>query len=205
MKAEDLLNQLSESGRVHLVDSDNKDAYNYLAGSLGKVLNKSSIKVKPDSDQFIHSSGYVEFHTDDPRADFIAWKCIKPADFGGENILKNLYLAYSRLNIKHKNILKTVRIIVNIPGAPYDVPFLQEDNKYGVRFYYAPWKVLSNRDSDKDEALFYLNLSLKEELSERILLSEGDILIVNNRFIVHGREPYIGIDRHLERTLISIS
>lgn len=172
---------------------------------LGPVISENNIRVTKDSNQFIHTAGNVEYHTDDPRADYILWKCEEPADEGGENLLKDLRSAFYTLSKKHQQDLKSLSFMVDLPGAPTEVNcILNQDTKYPT-FYYAPWKSGSNRDRFNEEALFFLTIALEQAPTTKVMLKRGDSLILYNRRFVHGRLPYEGDQRHLRRVLMKDS
>jgi len=124
MNVENLLEQLWTRGWVHLSSKEKLLATKFIGK--GRVISQSDIVTKNDSNQFIHGNGYIEFHTDDPRADFIIWRCDEQAEKGGENLLKNVDVAYQKLALEIKNNLPNVKFLVNLQGAPYIASLVEQ-------------------------------------------------------------------------------
>lgn len=201
MKIDEILEELSLHGWT-LIDADSCTNIDELIFDLGTLINKSDIKTKDGSNQFIHGSGYVEFHTDDPRARYVVWKCIETADFGGENILKDMRSVYEKASPELQANLQKISFIVDLPGAPVEVDFVSFFNS-NPHFYYAPWKKGTKHLVIRPETIFLLSLALQRQDEIIVTMKQGDVLVIDNKRMVHGRRPYQGVQRHLVRYLIS--
>ncbi|WP_432112884.1 TauD/TfdA family dioxygenase [Streptomyces sp. S1] len=146
-------------------------------------------------------TGYNAFHMDVVNStfppDYSTLLCVRPDPLGaGASILSNARAAVSRLSLSSRDLLADVAYrygsffdLANVGKEYSPFPILdgEPDNRGFVRF---TAKMLA--ESELDEKHAQAARELAEELvagqvSYRLL--RGDILIVNQHFAVHGREP----------------
>jgi alpha-ketoglutarate-dependent taurine dioxygenase len=142
-------------------------------------------------------------HTDHFRADFIVWECQRQAEQGGETFVVDPMPAFESLSERDQVAVRSTemhehRVFADDPQARpiiHDVPGR-------TRFYFTYW--LSRAVTREQEAAvrkFRDALDASPRLfSAR--LAPGELLVVDNRRLLHGREAFSGA-RHLVRTWVS--
>lgn len=163
-----------------------------VANMLGEVRESRAISLIEGSQRFIHSNGPVPFHSEDPDISLLAWHCISPADRGGETLLLDGQTLAKSLPRRARRSLETI----HCPHRnPLGHPIITEEGNW----YYIPWSVAMNADQS---SLVVLRNAIDSAMPLTILLKTGDLLIVDNRRMLHGRNAYIGESRRLTRFLI---
>lgn len=195
-----LLNRIQDTGYLHLPYPQSKDAASILA-EFGKTIYTAEIRENPDSTRLLASHQKIELHTDHFAAKYIAWFCRSQSARGGESIL--LY-TYPILQSFSKEVLMLLgQVKVNAHHVFYnDTPNLPLikfiDKKPAV--YFSPWMVNPPGCIKHQKALQKFTDSIQSQPRRKILLHEGDLLIIDNHRMLHGREAFPqGSDRWLAR------
>lgn len=173
---------------------------NSIMRELGDVIYVTDVKVNVKSRSLVTSSRALDFHTDHPKADYVAWLCIKQSDSGGETIIADAEAAYLNLPSKDRQILSTIRFFEHkvFQGDEDDHPMIAIDN--GRRkFYYSYWLSGYDISEEKENSLNRFRMALSECVIAEIRLHAGDVLIVDNTRILHGRRSFAGNKRLLRR------
>ncbi len=191
--------QLIDFGFVHLTDQT-EDELSYLLKSLGQVIFTTDVVVKPESKGMVTSARGLDFHTDHHKAKYIVWYCYKQTDIGGDSILIDAENIYQRLSDEQREQLKLVELFEHkiFPDDKESYPLVSEDENGNRKFYYSFWLV---KNEDKNNpAMLEFQKAIKETKPIRMNLKKGDILVVDNHKVFHGRTPIEGSkDRFLKR------
>lgn len=163
-----------------------------VADMLGKVRESRSISFIEGSQRFIHGNGPVPFHNEDPDISLLAWYCASPADRGGETLLLDGKVLAQSLPQSLRRSLETTH-------CPHRNPLGRPVISTNGDWYYIPWSIPTNADQ---AALIALRESIDSITPFTILLKAGDLLIIDNRRMLHGRTAFFGETRSLTRFLI---
>ena len=196
-----LKSELLQNGYVHLKGMDN-NGFARLVRSLGDVILRTSVRVRPESRALVMSDKALDLHTDHQRARFIAWHCIRQTDQGGTSLLLDVGLLFDQLPETEQHHLSGIRFAAHkvFDGDPSEHRLLTKSNDHR-RFYYAPFLVLP--EYREDPVLIKFRQLVREAVPVTIDLAEGDVLVVDNHRILHGRAAILGSkDRQLERCWI---
>lgn len=69
--------QLAEWGMTYLRGHYDEQNFAAICGELGDTIAVLDVKKDASRSELVFGSGAIDFHTDSPAADFIAWLCIK--------------------------------------------------------------------------------------------------------------------------------
>lgn len=176
------------------------DEFDYLNEELGTIISRTDICVQKDSKRLFNSFQKMPLHTDIYDADIISWFCEKQDEKYGNIILKDLRSSLKKLNKSEVEILKTIHI-----RCPMYKKFVTEEYPLvdNEKIYYVPW-LEKNTYTEKQKKVFNKFKALIDKEKEIIIkLQKGDMLFVNNSFIVHGRDAITkNSQRLLRRTHI---
>jgi alpha-ketoglutarate-dependent taurine dioxygenase len=193
---------ITTKGWIHLTHQSEQELKDVLS-SLGEVIFTTDVVIKPESKSLVTSAHGLHLHTDHPKAEYIAWHCIKQSDEGGDTILLDVEKLYNQLNEEEQRFLQSIDLYEHkvFAGDKDFYPMVSiEEGK--PKFYFSFWLV---REGDKENpALKHFQKLISQSEPIRINLKPGDMLIVDNRRVLHGRTPIAGTqDRHLQRYWIS--
>lgn len=184
--------QLLENGYIHLPFSQDNDLVEIL-NELGKVIQVTEIRESKKSTRFLLSNNFISFHTDHYKANYIVWFCNSQSSIGGESLLIDSLKILERFNQIELKLLSEIFVNNHIVfyGDKPKVPLIQLDDIEAVNsIFYADWLI------DKHLGLHYKSILKKfqnqiDSIEQtKILLSEGDILIINNKRMLHGRNCF---------------
>jgi hypothetical protein len=152
---------------------------------LGGILQKTTVQLRPQRATYLSSPEAMAAHTDHPWIDLILWECIVQDQIDGTQILVDGEAICAKLGSEADSLRS---ICLPIPGLhdlkPIgDHPIL---NKEG--FYWAPWR--RPPQLTKDQTVVFENFKrLTSEYygSTRIRLKTGEMLLIDNRRMMHGR------------------
>ena len=205
-KLGNILNKIKKSikhnGYIILKNKLSLNEYHYINKQLGSVINITNIEVNHKSDRKFNSHQPMSLHTDAYDVDLVSWFCQEQDLKDGTIILKNLKDYKDYFNEDEQKILKKIKIKYPIYKRFYtgEYPLLKKE-----KFYYADWLEKNDYSKSKLVVLNKFKTFINKQNKIKIMLKKGDILIVNNTIIIHGRDA-IEKDskRLLYRTHISI-
>lgn len=197
------LQELAVSGwcRVQQVDAD---AFTLVAARLGAVLQTTEVIVRPGSRALVTSARALGPHTDHSRADFLAWLCLEPASCGGETILVDSRPLLASLPPQTLELLRAVELFEHrvFRDDPERCPLLSY-RRGTQRVYYTYW-LRGELDGAAARALEQFRALVESPRHQvRFRLERGDVLVVDNRRVLHGRTAIATPSRrHLRRLWI---
>ncbi len=166
------------------VFSDSSSNLSTTLAEFGKVVLETDVKIREGAGTYLASFEAVPFHNDHPQVRYIAWHCIEQDANDGASTLVDLRKIYANLSDEQKSTLAGVKLRcpeLNSLEASQDFPFYQQATG---QIFWAPW-LLPQTGSE----IFSLLLSEIESESNqiRITLKKGEILLIDNHRIAHGR------------------
>lgn len=165
-----------------------------LIDELGEVVNSTRINYSSSSRAQLASRNEMSLHTDSWSVDIIAWYCISEAESGGNSILIDTRKILASLDEKDKTILRKILLpdglsIKNKKINNYH-PILTSE-----RIFYANWLISTDLVGEERRAIERWQLAIDESEKVSINLKAGQCLIINNRWILHGRSSFEDGDR----------
>jgi hypothetical protein len=162
---------------------------------LGPVIYTAEIKPKINARAKYATTHEMELHTDHPRARWISWECIRQSSQGGISLLKDCNEALKTFTLDEKNELETT--LVNTHKVFLDdsskYPLLRKDMNGSDWLYFTPWMI-----GEITSPIFHkLKLALDNLPIISVKLNPGEILIVNNGRMLHGRTAISGDQNRL--------
>ncbi|HEV3050010.1 MAG TPA: TauD/TfdA family dioxygenase [Longimicrobium sp.] len=168
-----------------------------LAG-LGTVIQTTDVSVKGEGARLVTSDQALDVHTDHYRADLITWHCVEQSDEGGVTVLVDAEVAYSTLSAGDQRALERIMLTEHrvFPDDPGSHPLVSVRN--GRRkFYYSFWLVAEPQQAEEREALAAFRAALAQTPRRQIRLRPGDILVIDNGRMLHGRTAIGGNKQRL--------
>ncbi|CAN7571888.1 TauD/TfdA family dioxygenase [Pararhizobium sp. LjRoot235] len=197
--------QLKSKGWVHLKEAGG-EVFENLTSNLAHKLYDSDVKLDPRFTHRVTKPEAIPYHCDSPRARYIAWLCLnsgkspvplKLVDAHGvaqllpDEAVRRLALTRLGFNCRVHNHLCSMPVLSS--------PELADD----TLVFFNPWNIPKNLTGEHRDALRSFEERLNQADHAEIDFSVGDILIVNNHRVVHGRDALKGdTDRHLLRRLM---
>ena len=167
---------------------------------LGSIIHTTDVKVDLNSRALVTSAKALDYHTDHPKADYIAWLCIKQSFCGGETILADAEVAYQRLTLQEREALAGIFLFEHkvFVGDNDSHPLVTIRNG-SIDFYYSYWLVDESLSFEKRKALDKFQHYVSESKIAEIKLQRDDVLIIKNRKVLHGRRSIGDKERFLKR------
>lgn len=168
-----------------------------LIGSLVMDLYYDPIKIKTNQRPAYYTSDAFPVHTDLSYVDlpprFILMHCIQPASDGeGITLLANCALAFKKLPEHFQNILTQPIFYFSYPpncpmGTSQALAVCNYRNNKEI------WRFrMDSMSCEKDtfQAVQFFQKAL-EEVASKLTLRKGDLLIIDNHRIAHGRTAFL--------------
>lgn len=92
----DLRAAVDTAGHLHLEALPYR-AFREAITSLGTIIQRTEVRVRPESKAMVTSHRSLDLHTDHHAARYIAWYCHRQSDEGGESLLLDARAAFDRL------------------------------------------------------------------------------------------------------------
>ncbi len=192
----EIAHTLNQTGYVHLQRNTRNILRYFIRNS--NCLQYAKISPHRKYKGLSNSAKALDLHTDHHLAEYIILHAVQPAQNGGENLLADMQANFDALSADTQKTLQQInfqehKIFSSDIG---NHPFITELNDGNRQFYYTFW--LANNLTETQ------NLALeifKDELTKRakfFMLNKGDLLIINNHRIAHGRTAIQG-NRMFER------
>jgi len=218
-----ILNALSEHGYAHIRVPVSLEAFEALSSEIGTIERRTDIKVDrtgealqarnriTDGRPSTYQADPLEFHSDNPRMNVLAWYCVDQDEIGGATRLIDTSNVAEYFSEDELAILTGINVTYSVwlPGADRE-SFLNEPlltrTASGYRTYYQSWFLLDRYTDEQAAALNkfadYIHF-MREAHSTDVKLAQNECLFIDNRRILHGRNA-LGSDsrRHLIRLYI---
>ena len=170
-----------------------------ICAKLGKMIRHDEVRVDPNSRSKLNSGCLLDVHTDHSKAKYIAWYCFKQSSRGGETLILDSRELLQHLNDYEIKCLREIHLFQHsvFKSDARSWPLLSSVDGT-LQIYYAGWLV-NPVDQHKQE-LRKLKRLIKLTQKNQLRLTPGDLLVIDNRRILHGRREIKGDkDRHLRR------
>lgn len=182
--------ELNDKGYIHLKFPESANVLQEIR-EFGEIIQTTEIRENPNSTRLLASNQNMDFHTDHHAANYIAWFCNSQSAIGGESLLIDTKEILDQFTESSQSLLQ--EISVNTHQVFYKdkltLPLLkQSDSKMSV--YYAHWLVNEPLSIKHKKALSKFQDLIKSTEPIKILLSEGDMLIIDNHRMLHGRSAF---------------
>jgi alpha-ketoglutarate-dependent taurine dioxygenase len=189
---QEVIGALEARGFVHLRGAG-EAAFEALLPRLGRTLHVEEIVVRPESRALVTSRRALAPHTDHARAARIAWYCHAQTELGGDTVLVDALDAWARVPPAQRERLGRVRLFEHavFPGDPETHPLVTFEAGR-PRFYYSFWLADEAMPEPEREALARFHEAVRESPEVRLRLEPGDVLVVDNGRILHGRTAIEG-------------
>lgn len=178
-------NSIMKNSYIVLKNKLTLDEYNYINKKLGSVINITNIKVNHQSDRKFNSYKPMPLHTDAYDVDLVSWFCQEQDIKDGRIILKNLRDYKDFFTKDEQKKLKKIKIKYPIYKKFYtgEYALLKKEN-----FYYASWLEKDNYSKSQTNSLNKFKEFIYNQKEIKIKLDKGDVLIIDNTKIIHGRD-----------------
>ena len=186
----DIQFELIEKGFVH-ISYNPKTNIDEIINALGTVIMQTEVRESASGKSQLSSNKSMGLHTDHKKANYILWFCHSQSAIGGETILLDTKPILNRFSEEDLYGLKLVSVQSH-EVFPEDKPIytLLTTNESEHIIYYAPWLAINSCLPRLQGALKKFESGIKEGKKESILLYEGDILIIDNNRVLHGRSSF---------------
>jgi hypothetical protein len=186
----DIQFELIEKGFVH-ISYNSKTNIDEIINTLGIVIMQTEVRESNSGKSQLSSNKSMALHTDHKKANYILWFCHSQSAIGGETILLDTKPILNRFSEEELFDLSLVAVQSH-EVFPEDKPIctLLTTNASEHIIYYAPWLAINSCLPRLQGALKKFEEAIKKEKKECLLLSEGDILIIDNNRMLHGRSSF---------------
>lgn len=169
--------------------------------SLGDVLFVEEVKTANGSRALVTSTRALSPHTDHHRARWIVWICLQPAELGGDSLVIDGLAALARLTDEQRDALTRVELFEHsvFAGDMERHAMLTRTPGARPRLYYSYWLAEEAMPPAEQAAFDAFTDAVRASEQHRSRLRPGDLLVVDNHRVLHGRTAIEAGSRHLTR------
>jgi hypothetical protein len=203
-----VVGSLAAHGWAHLVRPISDAEYEALARRLGTIELRTDLRVDPEGAArqrrdlgadaigrpVLYEPEGMDFHTDRPSIDILAWRCVEQDAEGGESRWLDLRDMGEAFRPEEVDALGRIEVGYAVPDGAKGLEVryhpLAERGPDGPLVYWAPWRLRPPEDEALVQLLgrFVAYVRSKEASGPRALrLSRGECLFLENRRTLHGR------------------
>lgn len=167
-----------------------EDAFVSLAHAFGDIVDDMSVRVVPGKRTYLARPDPIPLHTDHPSADVILWRCDAQDARDGASLLADGHRVVADLDGQERAVLALMRLPAMVRfGGPALPTAIISPGEHRTRVFYAPWLEPVGCPVEGHDALarFRVALARLEKQPTSIRLEPGQVLIVDNHRILHGR------------------
>lgn len=165
---------------------------------LGSVISVHEVQLGPRGR--VDSNRAISPHTDHHRAHWIVWKCVQQAERGGESVVVDALEVLRRLSLDHQSTLTKVSLFEpRMFEGDEGMCAVVTPGVGRTRLYYGDWLAREPMACDAKAALEAFTEGVRCADQQRSRLTPGDLLIVDNHRVLHGRTAFEGGNRRLTR------
>ncbi len=190
----DIQHALRVHGYVRLAEPFDEGTFKAFVERLGRIVNVERIALRPGAHAYVAKPGPVPLHTDHPEALFVAWLCIRQDDVDGASRLYDSQPFVQELSEGDREELrKTDLECPPLSGGPPSLRFpvlTQSPSRETDEIFCSPWLRAAGADPERQAVVDGFRERLKHDIQARsieVRLGAGDVLVVDNRRVLHGR------------------
>lgn len=178
--------ELSTKGFIYINRQCSLDFFYKISSQLGNIRSESDVKIVEKSNLKYLSINSLQFHNDIPYPGYIAWYRVDAPIFEEPTYLIDCEDIVQQFTVSDLEVLAKIKIKVR--NEPDQSLISYYDGK--LKIYMIPWAI-SSSSSDAEFhllSLFYKYIQSKIDNSRiPILLNQGEILIIDDTRVLHGR------------------
>ena len=158
---------------------------------LGEICMTTDVVVDLSTPALVTSDEALDFHTDHSQVKFIAWYCLKQSSEGGESRLIDARTIINSMPSDLREELTQIRLFEH-KAFPDDTKSCQLLRYEGDKplVYYSFW--LADEKQKQTESFEYFRNQIPQVEEIVFCLKPGDLLIIDNRRMLHGRTAIKG-------------
>ena len=182
--------EISQRGFIHIKWGEYQNTQSLLA-QFGDVILQTEIRENPKSTRLLATNKPMGYHTDHHSAKYIAWFCNSQSSKGGASLLIDTVEVFNLMSSNALSQLQDVHVRTHqvFYSDKLSLPLLAYDKSVPA-VYYAKWLVNNPSDPKSHKALSQFENLLEGTEPIKVVLSEGDILVIDNHRMLHGREGF---------------
>lgn len=179
---------LARDGWAIIQDTLSPQEFDHLASSIGRVILETPVRLTPEARTYLSSPNPLPGHTDHPSVEHIAWHCLKQDEEDGASLLTDTHRILAEMG-QEASALERVKLgCPPLKGLDPTGTWPLAWNEGGRRrVYYAPWQRAITEDGDAQRAYETFRALTTNAEPTRIRLEPGQVLVIDNRRILHGR------------------
>lgn len=196
-----IIEKINEFGYFRTTVSG-KDEFSELCSGLGTVKKYTDVVIDNNKSWYLNKHSAFPLHTDAPDIDVIAWHCLIQDSVSGETILIDARKTINELPSYLLDRLENIKI--RVQTSEQFTPLLI--SRKPERLYFAPWNIKEECLPNPERlALIEFKKMIDSTPPISIRLKSNEVLLLNNSFMLHGRDA-IPEDstRHLVRAYIKL-
>lgn len=168
---------------------------------LGDVLYIEEVETRADSRALVTSERALPPHTDHHRARWIVWVCSHQADRGGDSLVVDGFEVLALLTRQHQEVLTRIQLIEHsvFAGDMERHAMLTRRPDGRTHLYYSYWLAEDTMPAEEQAAFDAFTDAVRVATQHRSRLRPGDLLVVDNHRVLHGRTAIERGHRHLTR------
>jgi hypothetical protein len=168
------------------------EAFLGIARELGDVIDDTPVRLAPGRRTYLTSPGAIPLHTDHSNADLVAWWCETQDERDGATLLADGREVTRGLDIALRRVLARTLLpaMRRLGDEPVPTAVLSDVGDRAAVFY-APWLTPMAGDPDVVLALRILGRTVERVGQTAHRLQAGEVLIVDNHRMLHGRGPLL--------------
>lgn len=187
---DEIIRALNHEGFYRLRPALDSQRFDEVVGALGEVLRREDVRLHL-SRRGVHQPEKLDFHTDQPYVDIIAWQCMIP-DPHGPTLLLDLREIVSSFPAGKLALLEKVTFDFPHPDRRHEKSrqSLLESSGGGWKFCFMPWHVTRPMTPEVQDVWSELLEKVDAFAAAReigVVLEEGECLFLANRLMLHGR------------------
>jgi hypothetical protein len=168
-----------------------------LAALLGRVWNPEEIFIDPHSERYVRNPRAVVFHTDRYSVDVAAWLVEETDPGGSQHAYLDLRRVWRHLRPEHREALAASRCHDQPDSVGFrrdggvSRPVVSCERGEPRRFFWIPRRIVAPADPAIAAAVAELRRLTSDPRGPDVVtltLQRGDLVVVNNQFILHGRD-----------------
>ena len=188
----DVLETVRTTGWCRLGPMSDQE-YRELVARLGRPWCETAVELRPDVRSYLCHAEAVPFHTDHPDADLMSWRCEVQDATDGTQQLVDGHAALRACGEGVRDALTHVHAEVRVRGdsPPSRIPIVRP-SPAGDRLFFAPWLKPVEADAHSIAALDLLRAEIERRTTthiQEVRLDEGEVLVIDNGRLLHGRGP----------------